>query len=106
MTSTGITWFPQQYAHLFFEIKGGLAVIAVILVVVHMNRCWQRVIKNGTKGQQWRYHSLLAFAAWTAASTVEQVQVNAPVQYYNLGVLVTVSMTIIAMVISLWEDKT
>lgn len=96
-----VGWFPQEYADLFYVGKGLLALVATCLVVGHMMHTWSDVT---TTGRRLRYFALLGWAALSAASTPEQLEQAIPVSYRNLGVIVTLVLTIAAMVVSIRED--
>ena len=59
LSAAGVPWFPQQYAAEFYATKGVLALVATLLLIVHMNLTWSTV---KTRGQRLRYLSLLYFA--------------------------------------------
>lgn len=96
-----VAWFPQDYAHLFYVAKGFLALVATVMLIVHMTRTWDYVT---TLGQRMRYLTLLALSVLITSATIEQLQQDAPVNYRNLGTLVCVLMLIGAMAQSLRED--
>lgn len=100
--ANSVSWFPQDYAAEFYYTKGLVALVATVLVVVHMSQTWPQV---RTRGQQLRYLTLLAFSVLLTGSSVEQVHQGALVNYRNLGGLVVAVMILVAMVVSIREDS-
>lgn len=97
-----VTWFPQEYAHDFYATKGSLALVATLMVVVHMVRTWPTVVRTG---QRLRYLSLLYFCALVTFASVEQVHEAETVDYRNLGGMLGCVLVIVAMAVSLREDR-
>lgn len=100
----GVPWFPQEYAHLYFVAKGVVALIATLLLIIHMNLTWDHVTHHGTPGQRLRYYTLLAFSVLVSGSTLEQIREDSPVSYRHLAVMFVMIALIIAMVVSIKED--
>lgn len=98
----GVAWFPQQYSEVFFLVKGILALTSTLLIILHMNWVWWKIT---TLGQRLRYLTLLAFSILIAGGSVEQVKDNALVNYRNLGGLAVTIMLIVAMLVSIREDR-
>lgn len=95
--------FPQQYAHTFYVVKGLIAVIAVILTVVHMSQTWVNVT---TTGQRLRYLALLMVTTLIASGSTAQIDEGVPVSGRNVGALVAAVLVIVAMVVSIRQDRT
>lgn len=100
--TSGVPWFPQEYAILFYWTKGLLALVAVGLLLAHMRVVRQETI---TLGRWLRYQSLLFFAVLLAGSSVEQVEEAAPVSYRNLGGLMGTIVLIVAVGVSIAESR-
>jgi hypothetical protein len=97
-----VEWFPQEYAAVFYAVKGGLALVATLLYLAHMSRAWHRLT---SRGQRWRYLVLLYLSVLLTVATVEQIQDRAFVSYRNVGALVGTVLLLIAAVVSLREDR-
>lgn len=104
-STDGVTWFPPQWIHIFYLVKGSLGLVALLLVVWHMSHTWGEVTTNGTRGQVLRYISLLLYTAIVAGSTVEQIHLNNEIHYLNLANFVVITVTILAMLVSIHEDQ-
>lgn len=104
-TKSDLAWFPPQWTHTFYLVKGFFGLVSLLLLVFHMSITWDHVVKKGTKGQVLRYLALLFYTGVVSGSTVEQLHENQPIHYRNLGVLVAILVTIVAMIISIREDK-
>jgi hypothetical protein len=98
-----VSWFPQEYAEAFYLLKGALALIGTVLLVVHMLMTWSSIERWG---QRLRYLVLLGFAGLASSSTVEQVQQSAVVSYRNLAAAPLAVLLILAMVVSIHDDLT
>lgn len=101
MFAGAVSWFPQEQAHLFYMVKGTLALVAVVMLIVHMTHTWHTVVRLG---QRLRYLTLLAFAVLAASSTLEQLEQGALVNYRNLATMLCVLLLILAMTASLNDD--
>lgn len=97
-----IDWFPQQYAHEFYVVKGCLALLATLGIIWHMSRTWSTV---ETLGRRLRYYSLLYFAVLITYASVEQITLDALVAPRNIGSVIGVFLVVAAVVVSLREDK-
>src|SRR5438270_13708240 len=105
VTNTGdVSWFPPEWTHGFYLVKGFLGLVSLLLLVFHMTITWNHVVTKGTKGQVLRYLALLFYTGVVSGSTVEQLKEGQPIHYRNLGVLVAILVTIAAMVTSIRED--
>jgi uncharacterized membrane protein YeiB len=98
---TGISWFPEGWAHTFFVWKGILALIGTILLVAHMARKREPM----TLGQTLRYLSLLYLAVLITGASVEQSNQDAVVNYRNLAAIPGVALLIVAACVSLYESR-
>lgn len=96
-----VDWFPQDYAPLFYIVKGCLALIGTLLIVWHMAGTWGSVT---SLAQRLRYFALLFLSVVMTGAAVEQVEGGALVSYRNLGALLGALIIIGAMVVSLIED--
>lgn len=87
----------------FFVLKGSVSLVAVALLLWHM-----RTVKRGalTLGRWLRYLSLLFFALLIAGASIDQMQSDAPVNWYNVGGLVGAFVLILAAAVSLLESRT
>lgn len=96
-----VGWFPQEYAGQFYLFKGILAVVTTIMVIGHMMHTWRDVT---TWGRRLRYFALLAFTALIAFASAEQIDEEVLVSYRNLGAVLVLLLTMVAMVVSIRED--
>jgi hypothetical protein len=96
-----VSWFPQDYAAVFYIAKGVVAVFATVLVVGHMMHTWRDVT---TWGRRLRYFALLACTALMSFASVEQLNEAQPVSYRNLGAIAVLCLVIWAMFVSIRED--
>lgn len=103
--SGNVAWFPQQHADLFFVIKGVIALISTLLLLLHMNRAWGRLSRESTLAQRLRYYALLAFSVLTTGASAEQLHQGVEVNYRNLGALIVTSLLAIAAGTSLYEEQ-
>lgn len=101
--ASGVPWFPQEYAVLFYWVKGVLSLVAVGLLLAHMRHV--RTHEALTLGRWLRYLVLLYLAVLMAGASVEQVSDSAIVSYRNLGGLVGSVVLIVAMVVSIRETS-
>lgn len=97
-----IDWFPQEFAHEFYVLKGCLALLATVGIVWHMSRTWDRV---ESRGRRLRYYSLLYFAALITFASVEQTAGGASVELRNIGAAIGVLLALAATWVSLREDR-
>lgn len=97
----GISWFPQDFSHEFFIIKGVVALFGTCLLVGHMIRKTEPM----TLGQTLRYVTLLYLAALITGSTIEQTNQDAVVNYRNLAVIPGLVLLIVAAGVSLYESR-
>lgn len=103
-STEGVSWFPQEHAALFNTIKGAAAILAVLLLVMHMNKVWMH--EALTWGRRLRYLALLGFAGTVAGGSVEQVNQDAVVNYRNLGGAICIALTLLAVAVSIYETRT
>lgn len=101
---TSLTWFPQQYADVFFGAKAFLAFMATILLIMHMSRIWPALLARSTRGQVMRYVALLAYTMTVAFGSLEQIADNETVAWRHLVSILIAIYVIAAMIISLKED--
>ena len=107
ITSTGLLggsgqWFPQEHAHSFYVVKGLVAVTATVLLIAHMSMTWHRVT---TAGQRLRYIALLMLTTLIASGSTAQLHESAPVAGRNVGALLAALLVIVAMVVSIQQDR-
>lgn len=100
---SGIPWWPEWAVVPFFYAKGLAALVATLLIVVHMSRAWPTV---GSPGRRFRYYGLLAYSALVTGASVGQVQAGTPVNWWNIGAFVVSLFLIYAMAVSIAEDGT
>jgi hypothetical protein len=98
----GVPWFPQDYAALFYVIKGALSLVATVLLLSHMREVRREEI---TTGRWLRYLVLLYFAVLLTGASLEQVGDEAIVSYRNLGGLLGSVALIVAVVVSITETR-
>lgn len=98
----GLDWFPQEYADTFYILKGVGALVATLLLIIHMQRTWSTI---GSWGQRLRYLTLFYFAVLITAASVEQTSQHADVNLRNLGAILGVVLLVVAMVVSLHESR-
>lgn len=101
---TGIEWFPQEYSTEFFLVKGVIALISTLLLLLHMNRIWTRLAQQATRGQRLRYGTLLAFSVLVTGASAEQVTQDAAVSARNVGSLIVTVLLVITAIVSIRED--
>lgn len=96
------SWFPQNHAHDFYIAKGILGVVAVCLIIWHMCRTWPNVT---TSGQRLRYIALLMVTVLIASGSTAQLDEGVPVSGRNVGGLLAAVLVIVAMVVSIRQDR-
>lgn len=97
-----VPWFDQDLAHEFFVAKGVVALVATLLLVFHMAMTWGGVT---TLGRQLRYFALLYASVLITYASVEQSAEAELVDYRHLGAMVLPLIIIVAMVVSIREDR-
>lgn len=103
LLADGISWFPQEYATLFYWTKGLIALVATLLVISHTNTAFATEVMS--LGRRLRYYSLLVASIVLTGSSVEQVNEGVLVNYRNLGGMVLALFITVAMVVSIAETK-
>lgn len=103
LATNGVDWFPQQYADTFNVIKGLIGLVAVVLLIAHMDRVWTH--EALTLGRRLRYIALLAFVVVVGGGSAEQINQHALVNYRNLGGMVATILGLAAAVVSIWESR-
>lgn len=98
---TGISWFPQDWAHTFYIWKGIAALVGTLLLIWHMARKREAM----TLGQTLRYLSLLYLAVLITGASVEQTSQDVVVNYRNLAAIPGVALLIVAACVSLYESR-
>lgn len=93
---------PQDWALEFWYVKGFVALVATVLLVIQMQRTWSTV---NSSGQRLRYLSLLYFAVLVTAVSVDQVSVGDLVTWRNLGAFFGVVLLLITACVSLRERR-
>jgi Na+/citrate or Na+/malate symporter len=102
LTLTTVPWpLLQDHAQTFMVAKGLLALVATVLVVVHMSLTWDDV---ATWSQRLRYLSLLALIGLVAFASPEQVGEGIPVSWRHVGGAGATLLVIVAMVVSIRQD--
>jgi hypothetical protein len=87
---------------LFFAVKGIVAVVAVTLLIFHMNEEWAGVPNWGRK---LRYLTLLGYAFSVTYASIEQHIDGAEINSRNVfGFAVTV-LLVVTMVVSIRESR-
>lgn len=99
---TVVGWFPQQHADVFFAIKGVVAVISTIILLIHMSRSWYRL---GSRAQRLRYLNLFVFAAVGSGGSLEQISESTIVSYRHLGALIAFLLLAVTSIISIRENN-
>lgn len=79
-----ISWIPPEWTVPLLFLKGGVAIMGVLLLVFHMNAEWNRMQSND---QRARYLLLLGYAVLTAGGTSEQLKEGVELSYRHLGSL-------------------
>lgn len=97
-------------AHAFFVIKGVIGLVAVIGLIVHMNKSWDTfdVAPNGrreTIGQRLRYLTLLYFAVLLSGASLEQIKDNAEISLRNIGALGGAVLLVLTVIVSIDEAR-
>lgn len=95
------SWFPQQYAHQFYLVKGLVGLAAVCLLVLHMGRTWPHTLSTG---QRLRYLALLVGTTATGSASTTQFSSDLPVLGANVAGLLFAAVVAVAMCVSLRED--
>lgn len=98
---TGIPWFPADWAHEFYILKGIVALLGTVLLIAHMVSKREPM----TLGQTLRYLTLLYLAVLITGASVEQTSQHAVVNYRNLAVIPGVLLLIVAAAVSLYESR-
>lgn len=100
--STSGSILPQRYAHTFYVVKGLVAVVAVALSLFHMSRTWSSIV---SAGQRLRYLALLMLTVLIASSSTAQLSEGAPVSGRNVGALLAAVLVLVAMAVSVRQDR-
>lgn len=99
---SGADWFPQEHAHDFYIAKGLVAVVAVCLILAHMSHAWPSI---RTSGQRLRYIALLMVTVLIASGSTAQLDEGVPVSGRNVGGLLAALLVIVAMTVSIRQDR-
>jgi hypothetical protein len=99
---TVVGWLPQEYADVFYIVKGIVALVSTLVLVAHMNRSWYRFT---TLGQRLRYLVLFGFTAVGAGGSFEQISEGAAVSYRNVGALLVFVFLAVTSVVSIRENQ-
>jgi uncharacterized membrane protein YhdT len=86
----------------FYSIKGVAALVGVLLLFWHMRSVRRRV---DSLGQWLRYLTLLYVAVLMAGASLDQFTSDAPINWYNFAALGFPVLLILAMVVSIREDR-
>lgn len=85
-----------------FVLKGIVSLVATALLLFHMRAVKREAI---TLGRWLRYLSLLFFAVLLTGASIDQVKSDAPLNWYNIGGLVGGSVLIVAVGVSIAEER-
>ena len=88
--------------HLFYILKGCVALAATLLLLFHMQKVWTYVTKLG---QRLRYLTLLYFSVLITYASVEQVRMQEIVNSRNVAALFGMFLLVVTMVVSIREDR-
>lgn len=99
----GIPWFPQQYAEVYYWLKGLTSLLATVLVIAHMSTAFRDEFMS--LGRRLRYYCLLIAGVVLTGASVEQVDQTVPVNYRNLGGMILAASIVFAMVVSIAESR-
>lgn len=100
VSQSSVAWFPEGLTLPFLALKGVLAVLGVILLILDMNSRWNRVT---SVAQQARYLTLLGFAVLLAGASAEQVGEGMLLSYRHLGAMIMSVALVVTGVLSLRE---
>lgn len=81
-----VTWLPPEWTVPLLVYKGLVSVLSVVLLIVHMDRQWDRM---NSRAQKARYLCLLGFGVLISGASAEQLGEGLEVlSYRHLGALV------------------
>lgn len=92
----------------FYVIKGMVALVGTILIVVHMNMSWGQFdrdndgVRTGVS-QRMRYISWFMFVVLIAAASKEQISDGVEVSKRNSAALFVVSFAVLTAIVSIKE---
>lgn len=86
----------------FYIAKGLIAVVAVVLLIVHMQMSWPLIKKWG---QRLRYLTLAAFAMNVAYASTDQTFDNLEVRGPYISAMFCILLLVATMIVSIWEDR-
>jgi hypothetical protein len=89
--------FPQQYATEFYIIKGSVGMVATGLLVLHMDRAWERMHDGSQMG---RYIMLLFGTIVAGAGSYGQLKRGDDVHLQNIGGL---EFLIGVIIVTVWS---
>lgn len=98
---SGLEWWPEWAVVPFFYAKGILALVATVLVIVHMSKAWSTV---GSPGRRFRYYALFGYSALVTGASPGQVHAGTPVNWWNLASFFLSGFLVYAMSVSIAED--
>jgi hypothetical protein len=93
----------------FFVVKGVIGLIAVGLLVVHMNRSWHTFDRDPVtrqlvgKGQRLRYVTLFAAVVLLTGASAEQIHDAAKIESRNVGAMVVAVLALYSAIVSVRE---
>lgn len=103
LATQGVEWFPQQYADAFNITKAIVALVASVLLLLHMDYAWKH--EALTRARRWRYIALLLGAMTLTYSSAEQASQDAVVNYRNIGGAVFAAAVLLAAILSTRESR-
>lgn len=101
MISSSISWIPESLWIPILLVKGGLALLSVILLIFTMVKHWNCCYLKW--GQKARFICLLGFAVLSATATSEQIADDITLGYRHLGALIMAGFLIYVCWVSLEE---
>jgi uncharacterized membrane protein YhdT len=86
----------------FYSVKGVFALVAVVLLFVHMRQIRGQV---NSLGQWLRYLTLLYVAVLMTGTSLDQFTSDAPINWYNIAAIGFPVLLIVTMVVSIRESR-
>lgn len=85
-----------------FIVKGFVALITTILLIIHTIKVWDTPV---SLGRRLRYYALLGWCFLATTATVEQLHERVSFETRNVGAAVMIAISFAAAVVSLYEDR-
>lgn len=97
-------------AHTFYLAKGVVALVATVLVVIHMNLSWHNFDRDedGVRigiSQRLRYLSWFLFIVLVAGASKEQLDDGVSIAPRNVGAMFVIAFATVAAVVSIDESR-